>query len=147
VDQAGRGGAICVFVRLQDVVVDIAQEGCVEPVGHLRETDVEAYLDHLLDGEVLSQSSVGSVIDVQRLGGSLRVANDRRFGIAVHPIGQGVISQVPQLFLADPDAPTEHHVMRDSVVAIVGDGRRRTGEFGEGWRQAVVMAHGPHELD
>ena len=51
-----------------------------------------------------------------------------------------------QLLVADPDAPTEHHVMRDSVMAAVGNGRRSVGEFGERGRQVVVVAHGPDEV-
>ena len=145
-DRAGPRCVTCPLVGLQDVVVDVAQEGCVEPVGHLSQADVEADLDYLLDRELLRQGLVGSVVDAQHFRRSLCIANDRRLGFAVYPVGQGVVTQVPQLLLADPDAPTEHHVMRDSVVAAVCNGRRSVGEFGECWRQTVVIAHGPHEV-
>ena len=53
------------------LVIDITQEGCVEPVGHLSEAHVEADLDHLLNGEVLRQGLVRSLINAQHLGGFL----------------------------------------------------------------------------
>src|SRR5258708_227879 len=102
VDRAGPGCAICLLVGLQNVVVYLGQEGGVEPVGDLGEANVEADLDHLLDREVLGQGLVSRVVDAQRPGRPLRVANDRRLGLAIHPGGQWVVTQVLQLLLADP---------------------------------------------
>ena len=62
-NRAGPRCAIGALVRIQDVVVDVAQEGCVEPVGNLSKADVKADLDYLLNRKVLCQGLVGSVVE------------------------------------------------------------------------------------
>ena len=44
-------------------------------------------------------------------------------------------------------APTEHHVVRHSVMAAVYNGRSGVGELSERWRQTVAMSHGPHKTN
>jgi hypothetical protein len=146
VDWTGPWSTIRPFVRLSEVVINVAQESCVETVNDLRETHDKADLDHLLDREVLCERVVRSIIDGKHSGGSLSIANDRRLRIAVQPNGQGGIAQVLQLIIADPDAPTEHHMMWDSVVTAIDDRGRRVCEFGKGRRQPVVAAHGSRKV-
>jgi len=61
----------------------------------------------------------------KQLRGLLSVSNNGRLSLAVDASGQRVITQVPQLFFADSDAPTEHLVVCHSVMAAVNDGCRR----------------------
>ena len=59
VNRAGPRCAVCPLVRIQDVVVDVAQEGRVKPVGNLSKADGKADLDNLLNRKLLCQGLVG----------------------------------------------------------------------------------------
>ena len=137
----------CLFVGVYYVVVDLGEKGGVKAIGDLGETDVEADFDDLWDGKILRQALICGVVDGQQLCGLLSVSNNGRLSLAVDASGQRVITQVPQLFFADSDAPTEHLVVWQSVVAAVNDGCRRISEFRQGWRELIVVAHRTDEVD
>ena len=96
----------CLLVGVYYVVVDLGEKGRVKAIGDLSETDVEADFDDLRDGKIFRQALICGVVDRQQLRGLLSVSNNGRLSLAVDASGQRVITQVPQLFFADSDAPT-----------------------------------------
>ena len=101
----------------------------MEPVDLVRQPDGGAQLDDLLRVEVTGQVAVELVRDRLQPGRCLRVADDGRLFRRVDAMGQRIVVQVGDLLVAQPHAPTEQDVGRDSVVAAVDDGRGQVGHL------------------
>ena len=128
-DRTNPGDSVAGFKRRDRCLIDIRLECRVEAVDHVAQPDRQADIHDLLRREMPCQIAVCRVVDRLQPGRFLRVSNDGGLRLVIDPRRQGIVVEVPQLIFRQPEAPTEHCVGGDSVIAVVDDGRGQVGEF------------------
>ncbi len=110
-------------------LIDICQKCGVKTVDHVAQANGQANIDNLLRAEVLGESSVGFIVDGNISGRALRVTHDCRLRLRVNPSGQRVIAKITELIFCQADAPTEHRMGGNSIVATIDDSCRCISQF------------------
>jgi len=110
--------------------VEIGLKGRMESVDHIAEPDSQADVDDLLVGKMFGEGAIGIVVDRFEACRSLGVSDNGGLWRRIESIREGIIGKMTHLLFTESDAPTEHCVRGDSIVAIVDDRRRQVGKLG-----------------
>jgi len=99
-------------------------KGSVEAVDHIAQSHRQADVDDLLVREVLGEAAISLVVNRLQPCRFLSIPNDCCLRWRIEPFRQWIVAEVGHLFFSKSDAPTEHCVRWDSIIAIVDDGGR-----------------------
>lgn len=111
------------------ILVEFGVEERMEAVDDAAVAHREAQLDHLLRIEVRTQFGEQFIGDRRHAGTRLGESDDGRLVRGVDAFGQGIVPKVRDLFVGESDVSTETYVGRNSIVAVVRNGRGEIGQL------------------
>ena len=128
----GQRKGTCTEAR-DGVWVELGVEERMEAVDDAAVAHREAQLDQLLRIEVRTQFGEQLIGDRRHAGARLGESDDRRLVRGVDAFGQGIVAKVRDLLVGESDVSTETYVGRNSIMAVVRNGRGEIGQLSLIW--------------